>query len=123
MNDWFISKNLNQHRQDAVGWRRCNSKVSRERFVKQSGVRWFELLYLSYFVPIRFITIDLMHCLFLGIAKWIVKRIWIDQEKLTTSVLNEIQRKMNQFSIPADIGRILGKIYCSEGFSNFTANQ
>jgi hypothetical protein len=64
-----------------------------------------------------------MHCLFLGIAKWIVKRIWIDQGKLTTSVLNEVQRKMNQFSIPADIGRIPGKIYCGEGFSNFTANQ
>src|SRR2546421_7114023 len=93
MNDWFISKNLNQHRQDAVGWRRYNSKASRERFVKQSGVRWSKLLRLSYFDPIRFITIDPMHCLFLGITKWIVKRIWIDQEKLTTSILNESTEK------------------------------
>jgi hypothetical protein len=64
-----------------------------------------------------------MHCLFLGIAKWIVKRIWIDQGILTTTILNDIQKKMNQFSIPADIGRIPGKIYCGEGFSNFTADQ
>src|SRR2546429_9874792 len=72
MNDWFISKNLNQHHQDAVRWRRCNSKASRKRFVKQSGVRWSELLRLSYFDPIRFIIIDPMHYLFLGIVKWIV---------------------------------------------------
>jgi len=123
MDAWFFAKNPNQHRQDAIGWRRCNSKASRERFVKQSGVRWTELLRLSYFDPIRFTTVDPMHCLFLGIAKWIVKRIWIDQGILTTNILNEVQKKMNQFSVPADIGRIPGKIYCGEGFSNFTADQ
>ncbi|RHZ71253.1 hypothetical protein Glove_261g57 [Diversispora epigaea] len=30
---------------------------------------------------------------------------------------------MNEFQVPADLGRILGKIYCGEGFSNFTADQ
>ena len=30
---------------------------------------------------------------------------------------------MKQFSIPADVSRIPGKIYCDEGFSNFTADQ
>lgn len=30
---------------------------------------------------------------------------------------------MNQFRIPADVGRILGKVDCGEGFSNFTADQ
>jgi hypothetical protein len=123
MDEWFIAKNPNQHRQDAIGWRRCNSNASRERFVKECGVRWSELLRLSYFDPIRFMTVDPMHCLFLGIAKWIIKRIWIDQGILTTNILEEVQSKMNQFSIPADIGRIPGKIYCGEGFSNFTADQ
>ena len=64
-----------------------------------------------------------MHCLFLGIAKWIVKQIWIDQGILTINILNEVQSKMNRFSVLADIGRILGKIYCGKGFSNFTADQ
>lgn len=91
--------------------------------MKQTGVRWSELLRLSYFDPIRFMTVDLMHCLFLGIARWIVKQIWIDQGILTKNILNEVQKKMNQFSVPADIGRIPGKIYCGEGFSNFTADQ
>ncbi|RHZ87615.1 hypothetical protein Glove_33g60 [Diversispora epigaea] len=30
---------------------------------------------------------------------------------------------MNEFQVPADLGRIPGKIYCDEGFSNFTVDQ
>jgi len=64
-----------------------------------------------------------MYCLFLGIAKWIVKRIWVDQEILTSSMLNEVQKQMNRFQVLVDLGRIPGKIDCREGFSNFTADQ
>jgi len=64
-----------------------------------------------------------MHCLFLGIAKWIVKRIWVDKGILTLTVLNKIQEKMKEFYVPSDLGRMLGKIDCSEGFTNFTADQ
>jgi hypothetical protein len=64
-----------------------------------------------------------MHCLFLGIAKWIVKRIWIDERILTSNSLNKVQKMMNEFQIPSDLGRILGKINVGEGFSNFTADQ
>ena|SRR5437868_2981117 len=37
--------------------------------------------------------------------------------------LKNIQRKMNQIQIPANLGRIPQKIDCKEGFSNFTADQ
>jgi hypothetical protein len=123
MNEWFIPRNSSQHRENALGWRRCNSDADRKRFVKQTGVRWSELLRLPYFDPIRFLTIDPMHCLFLGIAKWIVKRIWVDENVLTPDALKSIQRKMNQVQVPADLGRIPRKIDCGEGFSNFTADQ
>ena len=36
-----------------------------------------------------------MHCLFLGIAKWIVKRIWIEEGVLTSNILEKVQKKMN----------------------------
>jgi hypothetical protein len=121
--DWFFSRDPIEHHQNATEWRRCNSDASRKRFVKQNGVRWSELLRLPYFDPIRFITIDPMHCLFLGIAKWLVKRIWIDEGILTSNSLNKIQKKMNEFQIPSDLGRIPGKIHSGEGFSNFTADQ
>ena len=51
-----------------------NSDAAKSRFAKQTGVRWSELLRLPYFDPIQFLTVDPMHCLFLGIAKWIVKK-------------------------------------------------
>ena len=88
-----------------------------------NGVRWSEILRLSYFDLIRFVVIDLMHCLFLGIAKWITKRIWIDEDVLTEKALQSIQKKMSEFKLPSDLGRIPGKIHCGEGFSNFTADQ
>ncbi|GBC29442.2 uncharacterized protein LOC107692355 isoform X1 [Rhizophagus irregularis DAOM 181602=DAOM 197198] len=119
----YSARDSNEHRQNALGWRRCNSDAARKRFVKETGVRWSELLRLSYFDPIRFITVDPMHCLFLGIAKWIVKRIWIDGGILTPNSLNKIQKKIDEFQIPSDLGRIPGKIHSGEGFTNFTADQ
>ncbi|GBB84695.1 hypothetical protein RclHR1_11280005 [Rhizophagus clarus] len=123
MSDWFIMKDPVEHRQKALEWRRCKSNAERERFVKVNGVRWSEILRLSYFDLIRFVVIDLMHCLFLGIAKWITKRIWIDEDVLTEKALQSIQKKMSEFKLPSDLGRIPGKIHCGEGFSNFTADQ
>ncbi|GBB87061.1 hypothetical protein RclHR1_13520003 [Rhizophagus clarus] len=73
MNEWFISQNPAQFCENALRWRHCNSNTARDCFVKIADVRWSELLRLPYFNLIQFLTIDLMHCLFLGIAKWIVK--------------------------------------------------
>ncbi|GBB89974.1 hypothetical protein RclHR1_16820006 [Rhizophagus clarus] len=123
MSDWFIMKDPVEHRQKALEWRRCKSNAERERFVKVNGVRWSEILRLSYFDLIQFVVIDPMHCLFLGIAKWITKRIWIDEDVLTEKALQSIQKKMSEFKLPSDLGRIPGKIHCGEGFSNFTADQ
>ena len=123
IDEWFIDRDSNEHRQNALAWRRCNSDAARKRAVKQTGVRWSELLRLTYFDPIRSIIVDPMHCLFLGIAKWIMKKIWIDEGILTQSDLKNIQKKMNRFQIPADLGRIPRKIDRGEGFSNFTADQ
>ena len=123
MDEWFIMKDSAKHRQNALDWRRCNTNAARSRFVKEHGVRWSELLRLSYFDPIRFIVIDPMHCLFLGIARWIVKQIWVDENILTQSDLRSIQKKMNDFQVPTDLGRIPSNIHGGEGFSNFTVDQ
>ncbi|GBC44610.2 uncharacterized protein LOC105342819 [Rhizophagus irregularis DAOM 181602=DAOM 197198] len=63
MEDWFVASDSNEHLQNALGWRWYNSDASRKRFVKQTGVRWSELLRLPYFDPIRFTIIDPMHCM------------------------------------------------------------
>src|SRR6266542_4382002 len=78
MNEWFISQNLAHFHENALEWRHCNSNAARDHFVRISGIRWSELLRLPYFDPIQFLSINPMHCLFLGIAKWIIKQIWVD---------------------------------------------
>jgi hypothetical protein len=42
---------------------------------------------------------------------------------LSSNTLDKIQKKMNEFQVPADLGRIPKKIDSGEGFSNFTADQ
>jgi ssDNA-binding Zn-finger/Zn-ribbon topoisomerase 1 len=123
MDEWFISRDEDEHRQNALDWRRCISDAERDRFAKRTGVRWSELLRLPYFDPIRFAVVDPMHCLFLGIARWIVKQLWIDGGVLKSDNLEDIQEKMNEFKVPSDLGRIPGKVHCGEGFANFTADQ
>ena len=74
------------------------------------------MLRLPYFDPVRFVTVDLMYCLFLGIVKWIVKRIWVDEEILTTNTLKMVQKKMDEFQIPSDLGRIPEKFMPERDF-------
>src|SRR2546429_4000735 len=112
------------HRKYAQEWMECNSKSSRENHFKEHGVRWSELLRLPYMDPIRFAVIDPMHCLFLGVAKWIIKSIFINQRKLTMEQLRVVQQKMDQIDLPSDIGQIPAKIAIgNDGFSNLTADQ
>src|SRR6185437_11695965 len=97
IDEWFYMKDSTKHRQNALDWRRYKSNAERTRFVKNTGVRWSELLRLPYFDLIRFVVIDPMHYLFLGIARWIVKKLWVDEKVLEQDDLKSIQKKMNEF--------------------------
>jgi hypothetical protein len=44
MNEWFISKDLAQFRENALEWCCCDSNAVRDQFVKITSVRWLELL-------------------------------------------------------------------------------
>ena len=64
-----------------------------------------------------------MHCLFLDIAKWIVTRLWIEENRLTMKHLEIMQERANKIKVLSDISRIPNKIATGDGFSEFTANQ
>jgi hypothetical protein len=51
------------------------------------------------------------------------QKIWMEKEVLSANSLKIIQQTMNEFQIPADLGRIPGKVDSGEGFSNLTADQ
>lgn len=123
MDDWFVERDLEEHRQDAEDWRLCKSEEERKRHVSSTHVRWSELLRLSYFNPIRHLIVDPMHCLFLGIAPWIVKKLWIDGNKITKHDLEKMEKRAKMIQIPADLGRVPNKIATGDGFSGFTADQ
>ncbi|GET61562.1 hypothetical protein GLOIN_2v1849215 [Rhizophagus irregularis DAOM 181602=DAOM 197198] len=124
-NEWVTKPaDLLLHRQYAHEWLQCNSKSSREAHFKVHGIRWTEVLRLPYMDPIRFAVVDPMHCLFLGVAKWIIKSIFVNQKKLTMEQLRVAQNRIDNIDLPSDIGRIPPKIAIgNDGFSNLTADQ
>jgi hypothetical protein len=74
--------------------------------------------------PIRFAAVDPMHCLFLGVAKWIIKSIFVNQGKLSMEQLQVAQSRMDHVDLPSDISHIPPKIAIgNDGFSNLTADQ
>ena len=94
-----------------------------KNYVSETFVRWSEIYRLPYFDPTKFLIVDPMHCLFLGIAKWIVTRLWIEKNRLTMKHLEIMQERANKIKVPSDIGRIPNKIATGDGFSRFTTDQ
>ena len=79
---------------------------------------------LAYFNPVSFMVVDPMHCLFLGVGKWIVKKLLLTHGKLTKQQCSTIDQRMKHVRVPSDIGRIPSKVaQGEEGFSKFTADQ
>jgi hypothetical protein len=59
-----------EHLAAATKWRDAETKQERDRIFKDTSVRWSEPLHLPYWDPLRFIVIDVMHNLFLGLVQF-----------------------------------------------------
>ena len=68
MNDWFIMKDPVEHRRNAMIWKHQLTKEDRNQHIKRTLVRWSKMLRLPYLDPIRFLVVNPIHNLFLGIA-------------------------------------------------------
>ena len=64
---------------------------------------------------------DPMHNLYLGTAKRILKKVWIEQNLISTKQFEVIQARVDSVCVPGKFGRIPSKIASS--FSGFTADQ
>ena len=69
MSEWFVERNIDIIRRDANLWKNCYTDNTRKKHTSETSVQWSEIYRLPYFNSVRFIIIDPMHCLFLGIAK------------------------------------------------------
>ena len=78
---------------------------------------------LPYFNSVRHCVVDPMHCLFLGVAKWIVTKLWIGEGILDDVKLKIMQKRADMIKITSDLGRRPVRIATGDGFSSFTADM
>ena len=69
----------------------------------------------------RHCVVDPMHCLFLGVAKWIVMKLWIGEGILDDAKLKIMQKRADEIKIASELGCRSTRIVTSNGFLNFTA--
>lgn len=116
----FVNRTNSQHRENVNHVLSKNTKTAQMKAESEHGVRYSVLLNLTYFDPIRFVSIDVMHNLYLGTAKHCVE-VWIEKEILTKNHLKNMEQKISIFCLPAGIGRIPSGI--SSTYGSFTADQ
>ena len=94
-----------QHREECWKINLAMTKTSLRAAESQYGVRFCALLRLSYYDPIKFIAVDLMHNLFLGTSKHMFCT-WIDLGLLSDDHLNKLDLLIKEFVVPNNTGRL-----------------
>lgn len=112
-----------EHRQQAYEAMKKNTQSAQEKIEKKYGSRYSSMMKLSYFDSVRFHVVDPMHNLFLGTAKYMVKKLWLNEDNpaISKPLQSKIQEKIDKCQIPSSIGRIPHKV--ASAFSSFTADQ
>ena len=121
--EWFVERDINEIRENANEWKKCTTEESRKAHISQYHVRWSKIYQLRYFNPARHYVVDPMHCLFLGVAKWIVTKLWIGECILNDEKLKIMQKRADMIKITSDLERHPVRIAMGNRFSNFTANM
>lgn len=90
---------MEEHRREGMEWRHANTSTSGQKIEREYGIRFTELLRLSYFDTVRFSVVDPMHNVLLGTAKLMVT-LWKDQGLLSSIDFEKIQ-SCEQICYPA----------------------
>ncbi|GES80286.1 hypothetical protein RCL_jg7379.t1 [Rhizophagus clarus] len=93
MENWFTVRDVKEHKRNAAIWKQQNTEEDRRQHISETHVRWSEMLRLPYYDLIRHLVVDPMHNLFLGIAQWIIKKLWIEGNKISKADLEIMERK------------------------------
>ena len=118
--DSWITRSYATHCTQAQKAQAASTKTARKQIEKESGARYSILFELPYYDAIRFANIDSMHNVFLGTAKHVMA-LWKDRNILTKEHFMMIQEKIENISVPMDIGRIPYKI--ESAMAGLTADQ
>lgn len=104
----------------ALEQERAGTEAERKAVEALYGAQYTLLYDLPYYHAVSSCVIDPMHCLFWGIARHFFK-IWSSRNILTQSEFPILQKKVDSFRTPPDIGCIPYKI--NSKFSGMTADQ
>ena len=118
--NWTVRTN-ESHRRDVAKLSSCRTKTELCKKESELGCRYSSLLRLPYFDAPTMLVIDPMHCLFLGLAKHFIKKVFIGKSILSQTDFDLIQNRISSLSVPSDIGQIPNKI--QHNFYSFTADQ
>ena len=116
----WTPRSKESHHQHAMEYKSANTNEKQKVIERKHGCRYSILIELPYYDVVRFCIIDPMHNLLLGTAKHVLS-VWITSGIIDKSHFPGIQKTVDSFVTPTDIGRIPYKI--ESGFSSFTADQ
>jgi len=114
--DLWPVRSLIDYKNNCDELNKCTTKTALKEAESSYGVRYFLLLELPMFDPIRFAVIDPMNNLLLGTSKYMFT-LWQDKQLLTYYQIVGIQGLCAKFCFPNDVGRLPLKIDSS--FSGF----
>ena len=109
------------HKQNATQSLAAVTATQRNDIELQTGSRFTELMFLPYYDCIRFSIIDPMHNILLGTPKRIFHKQWVSSGLIDSNSLEDIQKTVQNCTVPSGIGRIPRKI--ASNFSNLTADE
>jgi len=108
----------------ALGTKHKHAKTASDQISieKEHGICYTVLINLPYYNAVEFCIMDSMHNLLLGSAKKFIE-LWKKSDGVGFSQLEIIQQTIDQFTVPAGIGRFPRKVEGGSGFSNFKAEE
>ena len=102
----------------------AKTATEQKNIEKEYGAKYSILYELPYYHSVRFLVIDPMHVLFLGIAKH-TTQLWYTLNLLSLSQKEIIQDRVNKLAVPPSIGRLPKGVFCMETSNtiSLTADQ
>ena len=99
---WTLRTNK-RHRDDVNKTLKCSSKSERERKESEVGCRYSSLLQLPYFDAVRMLIIDPMHNMYLGTAKTIFNKVWLQRGIVDATGLRKINDRIQSWFVPPEV--------------------
>jgi hypothetical protein len=116
----WVPRNIATHKSVVAKYSEAKNITDQKKILRDSGIRFSELVNVPHFDIVRCHVIDPMHNIFLGLAKHTLHT-WKQKGILTAEHYSKLQEKVNFITPPPRVGRIPRKI---EGnFASFTADE